>query len=217
DLEITRKWMIKAADQGSPNAQYNLANCYDPNFGNQPDLGIPKDKELARHWYSLAAAQGIKEEKQALERMDSEGQPLACVGFIMNEPSQYTQNLQLESPVTLGGQNCQAVRLFPSQAIELYLDYVKVRGNLHWEGYVPQLKVEGVEKLPDQMDHAADHLTVGKDYVPGMVLVKFKDGTPEDVMKALLEKIGDAKPFVQRIIKNDYSIKLNKDFSVKDA
>jgi TPR repeat protein len=52
DLTEAVKWTRKAAEQGHPGAQYNLANFYDEG------VGLPKDALEATRWYRRAAEQG---------------------------------------------------------------------------------------------------------------------------------------------------------------
>jgi TPR repeat protein len=57
----------KAANQGEPKAQYNLAYIYDVGSG------VPQDHKEAARWYSKAAKQGIGEAKVNLSYMYYEG------------------------------------------------------------------------------------------------------------------------------------------------
>ena len=52
DLEKAREWYNKAAKQGYPTAQYNLALMYKNGQGGEQDF------VKARQWYTKAAVQG---------------------------------------------------------------------------------------------------------------------------------------------------------------
>eukprot|EP00633_Aureoumbra_lagunensis_P002922 CAMPEP_0197287742 /NCGR_PEP_ID=MMETSP0890-20130614/4396_1 /TAXON_ID=44058 ORGANISM="Aureoumbra lagunensis, Strain CCMP1510" /NCGR_SAMPLE_ID=MMETSP0890 /ASSEMBLY_ACC=CAM_ASM_000533 /LENGTH=250 /DNA_ID=CAMNT_0042757781 /DNA_START=18 /DNA_END=770 /DNA_ORIENTATION=- len=54
--ELALKWLKKSADAGVPRAQGQLAYMYASGRG-----GVPKDKAMAKHWYSLAAQGGDAE------------------------------------------------------------------------------------------------------------------------------------------------------------
>jgi len=220
DLVIARKWVMKAAAQGSANAELNLGYCYDPYSEKKLDFGIPKDEILARYWYGLAAAQGITEAMNALARLDSENKPVTLVGFLTNQPlgKNYSETLEMESPVTLGGVPHQGVRLSPIQATgDRYLVYGRISGSLHWKGYGPQVNVDKFEKLPDQVVHVVNYLMKSKDYYPDKVNVQFKHGTRQHVMDDLLSSVGNGKTLITPEIKNYYSVKLHKGITVKNA
>ena len=62
-INIDVKWYSKAAEQGYPNAQYDLALKY------ENGLGVNKDYNEAIKWYGKAANQGHTNAKKALERL----------------------------------------------------------------------------------------------------------------------------------------------------
>ncbi len=212
--------MKKAAEQGDASAEYILATSYDFGLGKNSDLEFIKDLGLARHWYELSAAQGVSESKNALARLDSENTPITLVGFISKARTKGTdsiQTLQLASPVSLGGRSWNVISLCPVQNIDRYMPYTSMIGNLHWVGDTPQLKIDQVEMIRDKGTHLVNYLTKSKEYVPDSVSVKFKDDTSEEKMVKILAAIGVAKPFVQNLIKNNYSVKINKGMTVVDA
>jgi len=55
-------WFRKAAEQGYPNAQYNLGVRY------QEGKGVPKDEAQAKEWFRKAAAQGNPDAQKALAK-----------------------------------------------------------------------------------------------------------------------------------------------------
>jgi TPR repeat protein len=63
DYAQAREWYLKAAEQGSPNAQFALAEmCYQGEGG-------PVDKIQAKEWYSKSAQQGHDEAKERLKSL----------------------------------------------------------------------------------------------------------------------------------------------------
>ena len=62
DQKKAMELYTKAAEQGQPVAQYNLANLYEYTFNN---------KEKAKYWYEIASKNGIEQAKDALERFKS--------------------------------------------------------------------------------------------------------------------------------------------------
>ena len=62
-----RKWYLKAAEQGSATAQFNLGVLYDTG------KGIPQDYVEARKWYLKAAEQGEASAQNNLGLLYSEG------------------------------------------------------------------------------------------------------------------------------------------------
>jgi hypothetical protein len=56
-------WYLKAAEQGHPNAQYNLGVIYAKGRGIKPDI------EEAKKWYRKAAEQGDENAQTALDRL----------------------------------------------------------------------------------------------------------------------------------------------------
>jgi len=220
DMVMTRKWMMMAAAQGSADAEIILGECYNPNSNNKLDFGIPVDETLARYWYGLAAAQGITEAKEAVARLDSENAAVTVSGLV-NSPvltgSNPFQTVQLDSPITLINKPFKGMLLCPIQKIDRYMPYAKISGNLHWVGIRPQMRIEEIKFIHDQGSHLVNSLTLKRNYVPGMILVKFKDDISDQVIKNILSKIGKAQPFSQKFIKNDYSVKLKKGMTVRAA
>ncbi len=213
------KWLRKAAEQGDPSSEDALGQFYEQGPEIKIQTGLPKDMVLARHWYELAAAQGWSDAKTKVAQFDSENEAVTCWGFIGNQlthGSETTQRLELEKPVTLGNP-IGALLLCPIQKTETYMPYAKITGNIHWTGWRPMLKINSVEIIQDQGSHFIDHITEASQYVPDMVLVMFKEDTPENVMSEILSKMGDSTPLAQRLLKNNFSIKLRKGMSVKDA
>lgn len=80
DLVEAAKWFTKAAVQGSPLGQYQLARCFE--FGR----GVEKDVEEAKRLYKLAAEAGHEMSREALERverweeMEREREGASCEG-----------------------------------------------------------------------------------------------------------------------------------------
>ena len=60
--EAAKCWK-KSAEQGHPNAQYWLENCY------HNGQGVEKDLAEAVKWYKKAAEQGCKEAQEALKKL----------------------------------------------------------------------------------------------------------------------------------------------------
>ena len=56
-------WYRKAAEQGHPNAQFNLGVIY------AKGRGIDRNTEEARIWYKKAADQGDENAERALQRL----------------------------------------------------------------------------------------------------------------------------------------------------
>jgi TPR repeat protein len=52
DYSEAVRWFRLAAEQGDPDAQYNLATMYDQG------RGVPQDPAAAMKWWRLAAEQG---------------------------------------------------------------------------------------------------------------------------------------------------------------
>ena len=63
DEELAEEYRI-AADQGDPEAQYNLGYAYE--YG----LGVEISIETARQYYRLAAEQDLNEAMEALNRLE---------------------------------------------------------------------------------------------------------------------------------------------------
>ena len=67
--EMARLWLEKAAEQGYPDAQYNLGVLHSNGEG-----GLPVSKEKARVWYEKAAEQGHLKAQFNLAFMHSNGE-----------------------------------------------------------------------------------------------------------------------------------------------
>ena len=74
DREEIIKWLTLAANAGHAEAQYELAEIYELGDDGEYACGpiIPKNDELARHYYKLAADQGHPYANQQLERMHAQ-------------------------------------------------------------------------------------------------------------------------------------------------
>jgi len=58
DNALAVKWLTKAAEQGDPDAQFDIARKH------RDGEGVPVDHVLAHAWFSMAAAQGGDYHKQ---------------------------------------------------------------------------------------------------------------------------------------------------------
>ncbi len=63
EQEFAFKWFKSAAEQGHPDAQNRLGDCY------ENAKGVGQDFKEAYYWYKEAAAQGIKNAQQAMKRV----------------------------------------------------------------------------------------------------------------------------------------------------
>ena len=59
-------WVARSAEQGYPDAQYDLGNIYEAGWG------VPKDHEKAVHWWTKAAEQGLVNAQMSLAYMHCE-------------------------------------------------------------------------------------------------------------------------------------------------
>jgi TPR repeat protein len=57
------EWYKNAAEQGHPNAQYNLGVIY------AKGRGTDKDPKLSKQWYEKAAEQGNENAERALKKL----------------------------------------------------------------------------------------------------------------------------------------------------
>ena len=67
DYKQAKQYLEKSALQGMPNAQYCLGWLYDY------ALGVDPDKQIAKHWYEKAIANGSEEAQTALDAMLKDG------------------------------------------------------------------------------------------------------------------------------------------------
>ena len=59
------KWYKKSAEQGHPNAQFNLGVIY------AKGRGTDKDEKLSREWYKKSAEQGNENAERVLIKLDN--------------------------------------------------------------------------------------------------------------------------------------------------
>ncbi len=65
DYKTAVRWYRKAAEQGFPNAQFNLGVIY------AKGRGTNKDTTLSKEWYEKAADQGNENAERALKKINA--------------------------------------------------------------------------------------------------------------------------------------------------
>ena len=64
DYAEALQWFRKSAEQGVPQAQFNLGVFYENGYG------LDKDMKIARQWYKTAADQGLEEARKKLVELE---------------------------------------------------------------------------------------------------------------------------------------------------
>ena len=219
------KWISLAAQQGQASAEAEMGAFYHYGCKEWPELGLPCDEALSREWFEKAAAHGNLDAKGMIDRLDSEGMSLDKKGLLGGNPMQKYENgqpFELDEPITLKTTVLKALLIVLPRPTKRLKDYVEIKGSLHWDDYRPSLRIESFSYIEDHGEHLVESL-IKPDHVPGLLELKFKDGTPEAVMKKILSSIGIPspskiwKPSFTPLLKNTYSVKLKKNMTVKKA
>jgi TPR repeat protein len=141
-LDESAQWLTKAAQNGHPEGEFQLGNCY------LKGMGVSRDYSKAQHWYALALSHGHKHAQQALDS-------------IAAQRAKFLQNLQpLQEQANAGDPQAQyqlalrygddAIQDFPQVARLMHLAAQQGHAAAQFALFTMHSKGQGVDRNPEQ-------------------------------------------------------------------